>query len=44
MLGMAVKSLWEGKVAPPAYLERLGLSRVTGFKDKLMQRMFASSL
>jgi hypothetical protein len=44
MLGMAVKSLWEGKEAPPAYLARLGLQRGSGFKDKLMRRMFASNL
>ncbi len=44
MLGMAVKSLWERKDAPPAYLERLGLAHGRGFKNKLMRRMFAGNL
>jgi hypothetical protein len=44
LLGMAVRSLWESKEAPPAYLARLGLQRGSSFRDKLMRRMFASNL
>jgi acyl-CoA hydrolase len=44
MLGMAVKSLWERKEAPSAYLERLGLAHGKGLKNKLMRRMFAGNL
>ncbi|MDP3653561.1 MAG: acetyl-CoA hydrolase/transferase C-terminal domain-containing protein [Rhodoferax sp.] len=44
MLSMAIKSLWEGKEAPPAYLERLGLSEAGGFKEMLMRRLFAGNL
>lgn len=44
MLGMAVRSLWEGKEAPPAYLERLGLVEVHSFKDRVMRRLFAGNL
>jgi len=44
MLSMAIKSLWEGKEAPPAYLERLGLSEARGFKEMLMRRLFAGNL
>ena len=44
LLTMAVKSLWEGKEAPPAYLERLGLAEVHSFKDRVMRRLFANNL
>jgi hypothetical protein len=44
MLSMAIKSLWEGKEAPPAYLERLGLAEAKGFKEMLMRRLFAGNL
>ncbi len=44
MLTMAVKSLWEGKQAPPAYLERLGLTDAHSFKDLLIRRLFAGNL
>ena len=44
MLTMAVKSLWEGKEAPAAYLERLGLADAHSFKDLLTRRLFAGSL
>ncbi len=44
LLGMALKSLWEGKEAPPAYLERLGLAEVHSFKDRVMRRLFANNL
>jgi hypothetical protein len=41
---MAVKSLWEGKEAPKAYLERLGLDDAHSIKDLLMRRLFAGNL
>jgi acyl-CoA hydrolase len=44
MLSMAIKSLWEGKEAPPAYLERLGLAEAKGFKEMLVRRLFAGNL
>jgi acyl-CoA hydrolase len=44
LLGMAVKSLWDAKEAPPAYLERLGLAEVHSFKDRVMRRLFAGNL
>jgi acyl-CoA hydrolase len=44
LLTMAVKSLWEGKEAPPAYLERLGLAEVHSFKDRVIRRLFANNL
>jgi hypothetical protein len=44
LLTMAVKSLWEGKEAPPEYLERLGLAEVHSFRDMLMRRLFAGNL
>ena len=44
LLTMAVRSLWEGKEAPPAYLERLGLADVHSFKDLLVRRLFAGNL
>jgi len=44
LLTMAVKSLWEGKEAPKAYLERLGLADAHSFKDLLVRRLFAGNL
>jgi hypothetical protein len=44
LLTMAVKSLWDGKEAPPEYLERLGLAEVHGFRGLLMRRLFARNL
>ena len=41
---MAVKSLWEGKTAPPAYLERLGLADARSFKDMFVRKLFAGNL
>jgi acyl-CoA hydrolase len=38
------RSLWEGKEAPAAYLDRLGLADVHSFKDLLMRRLFAGNL
>ncbi len=44
LLTMAIKSLWEGKEAPAAYLERLGLADAHSFKDLLVRRLFAGNL
>jgi hypothetical protein len=44
LLSMVIKSLWEGKEAPPAYLERLGLAEARGFKEVFMRRLFANNL
>lgn len=44
LLSMVIKSLWEGKEAPPAYLERLGLAQAKGFKEVVMRRLFANNL
>ena len=44
LLTMAIKSLWDGKEAPVAYLERLGLADAHSFKDLLTRRLFAGSL
>ena len=41
---MAVKSLWDDKEAPHAYLERLGLAEATSFKDMFIRKLFASNL
>jgi hypothetical protein len=37
-------SLWDGKEAPHAYLERLGLADAHSFKDLFMRRLFAGNL
>ena len=44
LVQMAVKSLWEGKTAPPAYLERLGLADARSFKDMFVRKLFAGNL
>jgi len=44
LIATVVKNLWEGKQAPPAYLERLGLADPHTFKDLLMRRLFAGNL
>lgn len=44
LVQMALKSLWEGKEAPQAYLERLGLSDAHSFKDLFVRRLFAGNL
>ena len=44
LVTMAVKSLWEGKSAPPAYLERLGLDDARSFKQMFIRRLFAGNL
>ncbi len=44
LVTLAVKSLWEGKEAPHAYLERLGLADAHSFKDLFVRRLFAGNL
>lgn len=44
LVTMAVRSLWEGKEAPHAYLERLGLADAHSFKDLFVRRLFAGNL
>ena len=44
LITMAVRSLWQGKDAPPAYLKRLGLDDAHSFKDLLVRRLFAGNL
>ena len=47
-LAISVRSLcaplWEGKDAPHAYLERLGLDDATSFKTMFLRRLFAGNL
>ena len=44
LVSLAVKALWEGKEAPPAYLQRLGLDEAQGLKGLLLKRLFAGNL
>jgi acyl-CoA hydrolase len=44
LLSLALKSFWEGKEAPPAYLERLGLADAHSFKDAVVRMLFAGNL
>ena len=44
LVTMAVRSLWEGREAPHAYLERLGLAEAHSFKDLFVRRLFAGNL
>ena len=44
LMTMAVKRLWDGKDAPHAYLERLGLGDATSFKTMFIRRLFAGNL
>ncbi len=44
LVQMTVKSLWAGKTAPPAYLERLGLAEASSFKDMFVRKLFAGNL
>ncbi len=44
LVTMAIRSLWEGKEAPHAYLERLGLDQAHSFKDLFVRRLFAGNL
>jgi len=44
LVTMAVRSLWEDKHAPTAYLERLGLAEAHSFKDMFIRKLFAGNL
>ncbi|HET9978765.1 MAG TPA: acetyl-CoA hydrolase/transferase C-terminal domain-containing protein, partial [Burkholderiaceae bacterium] len=44
LVEMTLRSLWEGKEAPRAYLERLGLADAHSFKDLFVKRLFAGNL
>ncbi|MDT7835112.1 acetyl-CoA hydrolase/transferase C-terminal domain-containing protein [Aquabacterium sp. OR-4] len=44
LVQLAVKSLIEGKEAPQAYLERLGLADAHSFKDMFIRKLFAGNL
>jgi len=44
LVSMAVRSLWDTREAPHAYLERLGLDDAHSFKDLFMRRLFAGNL
>jgi len=44
LLATLLQSLWEGREAPLAYLQRLGLDDAHGFKDLLARRLFAGNL
>lgn len=44
LVQMALKSLWDGKEAPPAYLERLGLTDAASFKQLFIRKLFAGNL
>ena len=44
LVQMTVRSLWEDKTAPPAYLERLGLAEASSFKDMFVRKLFAGNL
>ena len=44
LLSLALKSFWEGKEAPQAYLERLGLADAHSFQDAVLRRLFAGNL
>jgi acyl-CoA hydrolase len=44
LVSMALKSLWEDKQAPPAYLHRLGLEDAHSFKQMFIRKLFAGNL
>ena len=44
LVTMALKSLWDGREAPQAYLQRLGLDEAHSFKDLFVRRLFAGNL
>ena len=44
LVTMALKSLWDNKEAPPAYLERLGLNDAASFKQLFIRKLFAGNL
>jgi acyl-CoA hydrolase len=44
LVQLAVQSLWQGKEAPRAYLDRLGLTDAHSFRDLFLRRLFAGNL
>ena len=44
LVQLAFRALWEGKEAPHAYLERLGLAEAHSLKDLVIRRLFAGNL
>jgi acyl-CoA hydrolase len=44
LVQVTVRSLWEGREAPRAYLDRLGLTEAHSFKDLFIRRLFAGNL
>jgi acyl-CoA hydrolase len=44
LVEMTLRSLWDNRQAPPAYLERLGLAEAHSFKDLFVRRLFAGNL
>ncbi len=44
LLSLALRSFWEDKEVPHAYLERLGLADAHSFKDSVIRRLFAGNL
>ncbi len=44
LVSLVLRSLWEDREAPPAYLERLGLADAHSFKDLFVRRLFAGNL
>ncbi|BCO27816.1 hypothetical protein MIZ03_2707 [Rhodoferax lithotrophicus] len=44
LLSLVVKSFWENKEVPQAYLERLGLADSSSLKDALVRRLLAGNL
>ncbi|MBH9552126.1 acetyl-CoA hydrolase/transferase C-terminal domain-containing protein [Inhella gelatinilytica] len=44
LVKLALRSFWEGREAPPAYLERLGLDEAKGFKALFIRKLFAGNL
>ena len=44
LVQMTIRSLMDGKTAPAAYLERLGLADARSFKDMFVRKLFAGNL
>jgi acyl-CoA hydrolase len=44
LVSMVMKSLWESREAPHAYLERLGLEDAASFKSMFLRKLFAGNL
>ena len=44
LVATALRAVWTGQTAPPAYLERLGLDEARGFKALVLKRLFAGNL